>query len=126
MGVTYRSARGRLAASWRHMKAKQPQLEDGAKSMATLLAMIVRNAMENFHSEHLSDAQMRELNPIIRNAIATGLHALAHQADHDAVQRYIDYHLSQVPSYWEPPELLPGYQQVWARSAGDSDRFTRR
>jgi len=35
--------------------------------------MVVRNATEEFHAEHLTDEQMRELNPIIRNAIYTAL-----------------------------------------------------
>lgn len=36
---------------------------------AMYIAMVVRNAMEDFHAKHLSDTQMAELNPIIRNAI---------------------------------------------------------
>lgn len=34
-----------------------------------LVAMSVRNAMEDFHVANLSDEQMAELNPIIRQAI---------------------------------------------------------
>jgi len=32
--------------------------------------------MENFYVAHLTDTQMRELNPIIRNAVYTALHAM--------------------------------------------------
>lgn len=35
------------------------------------MAMVVRNALEDFHVQHLSDDEMRLLNPIIRSAIAT-------------------------------------------------------
>ena len=49
-----------------------------SREMAMFLAMVVRNAMEDFHCQHLTDEQMRELNPIVRNAIYTGLQALRH------------------------------------------------
>lgn len=42
-------------------------------TISKLIAMNVRNEMEDFHVRHLSDEQMRELNPIIRNAIYTTL-----------------------------------------------------
>ncbi len=44
-----------------------------ARNVAKYIAIVVRNAMEDFHSRHLIDAQMRQLNPIIRNAIFTAL-----------------------------------------------------
>lgn len=37
--------------------------------MSFIVAMNIRNAMEDFHSKHLSDEHMKELNPIIRQAI---------------------------------------------------------
>ena len=37
--------------------------------------MVIRNAMEDFHCEHLTDDQMKDLNPIIRDAVCTALHA---------------------------------------------------
>jgi len=42
------------------------QLDDETARDATVIAMAVRNAMEDFHHKHLSDEQMAELNPIIR------------------------------------------------------------
>lgn len=38
-----------------------------------LIAMKIRNAMEGFHVEHLSDNQMADLNPIIRRVISDTL-----------------------------------------------------
>jgi hypothetical protein len=81
--------------------------EDMIKA-AKLLAMIVRNSMEDFHAEHLSDAQMKELNPIIRNAILNGLHALGNQSDM-RVQRFLEFHEMVIPSYWEEPRLTDEY-----------------
>lgn len=51
-------------------------LNDIAKSLildknrlAKAIAYYIRNAIEDFHVEYLSDEQMRQLNPLIRNAI---------------------------------------------------------
>ena len=41
------------------------------RDMAKYVAMVIRNAMEEFHCKYLSDEQMKELNPIIRNAVCT-------------------------------------------------------
>lgn len=79
------------------------------EDIAGVLAIIVRNAMEDFHCKHLSDAQMKELNPIIRNAICTGLHALEFRKESEAARSYVDYHIGHIPNYWERPELLPGF-----------------
>lgn len=37
--------------------------------IAKAIAYYIRNAIEDFHVEYLSDDQMRQLNPLIRNAI---------------------------------------------------------
>lgn len=41
--------------------------------LAKSVAYYVRNGIEDFHKDYLSDDQMRELNPLIRNAIYTFL-----------------------------------------------------
>ena len=89
-----------------------PRLSKEERLTALTLAIIVRNAMENVHAEHISDSVMRQLNPIIRNAIATGLHAIAHSHETHAAA-YLNYHASHIPKYWEEPELLPGYVSGW-------------
>jgi len=61
--------------------------------------------MEDFHSKHLSDKQMKELNPIIRNAIATALYAMEHAEVNPLAKTYILYNCRMIPNYWEPPEL---------------------
>jgi len=52
-----------------------PEPEAGTKEFARYMAIVIRNAMEDFHCEHLSDEQMKRLNPIIRNAVCTAFHA---------------------------------------------------
>ena len=91
------------------MSPSQPRL-DHQHFTTQYIAMVVRNAMEAFHRVHLSDAQMRELNPTIRNAIFTALHALGWEDRSESARRHIEYHLRSIPSYWEPPALLAGYR----------------
>lgn len=68
---------------------------------AKLIAAIVRNKMEDFHCKYLSDAQMAEINPIIRNAVYT---ALIQMREHPIAMRA--YYRMYVPPYWEDCELV--------------------
>jgi hypothetical protein len=77
---------------------------------AKIIAMHVRNEMEDFHCAHLSDAQMKDLNPIIRNAIYATLRQLYFLKKGTNKQRLvavqgIHHLLLMVPEYWEAPEL---------------------
>jgi len=92
-----------------------PVKED--QKLASYVAMVVRNAMEDYHCEHLTDDQMKQLNPIIRNAICTALHAFNCYEQSDAAARYVDFNLHMIPTYWEPPELLDDYVEMWKREA---------
>ncbi len=91
-----------------------------------ILAVAVRNAMEDFHCKHLSDAQMKELNPIIRNAIATALYALEHSSSNPRARNYVRSTARQIPAYWEAPKLLVPFSQggflklvrQWCRDSG--------
>jgi hypothetical protein len=53
----------------------EPEAMEEEKNFALFIAMVIRNAMEDFHHEHLTHEQMEDLNPIIRNAVCTALHA---------------------------------------------------
>ena len=89
------------------------------QQLASYIAMVVRNAMEDFHCQHLTDEQMKQLNPLIRNAVCTALHAFNNYELADAAARFVDYHFRMIPKYWEEPELLEGYTRMWRR---DGDR----
>lgn len=41
--------------------------------IAKAIAVLLRNELEDFHVEYLSDEQMRDFNPLIRNAVFTFL-----------------------------------------------------
>lgn len=48
-------------------------LRDDKNRVAKAISAYVRNKIEDFHANYLSDEQMKELNPLIRNAIYTFL-----------------------------------------------------
>jgi hypothetical protein len=85
---------------------------DGLQAIASYVAIVVRNAMEDFHHLHLSDQQMKELNPIIRNAVYTALYAREAYEKSEKAPRFIRYHLAHIPDYWEAPELLEGFRKM--------------
>jgi hypothetical protein len=69
---------------------------------AKAIAAHIRENIEEFHRKYLSDAQMKELNPLIRNAIYTFLKDEydGRYMDISAVCRY------NLPSYWEDCEYI--------------------
>lgn len=84
------------------------ELQRSMRLQTRVIAMVVRNAMEDFHSEHLSDTQMKELNPIIRNAIYTALYSLHYCFLSERIATFVKYQIEMIPAYWETPELLLG------------------
>ena len=58
------------------MKDLAKKAKVALQTWARVIAMHVRNEMEEFHCQHLSDDQMKELNPIIRKAIYATLRQL--------------------------------------------------
>ena len=75
------------------------------KMTAMYVAMVVRNVLEDFHCRHLSDKQMMELNPLIRDAIYSALYARAHVVDSPSARHFLQYHMDSIPGYWEMPRL---------------------
>jgi hypothetical protein len=73
---------------------------------AMYIAMVVRNAMEDFHAKHLSDTQMAELNPIIRNAIYTALYVIDRRHSDLRAKASMKFTYDMIPSYWELPQLI--------------------
>jgi hypothetical protein len=92
--------------------------------MATMfIARCVRDAMEDFHCEHLTDDQMAKLNPLVREGIIEGLFLLARLGSPDAELRAgaaATMAFKAPPGYWEPPEIpdldetLRGFAQAVA------------
>jgi hypothetical protein len=81
------------------------------QSYAKYIAMVVRNAMEDFHSKHLSDEQMKEFNPIIRNAVYTAIYGFMTAERSAKSKRYVEHMFRMIPSYWEDPVLLVDFSK---------------
>ena len=86
-------------------------LREANQLQAKYIAIVVRNAMEEFHSKYLSDEQMKELNPIIRNAIYTALYTINNHRKSENVKAFIKQQFAMIPAYWEDPELLDGFKE---------------
>lgn len=78
---------------------------EALQGFAMLIAVNVRNGMEQFHVENLSDAQMKQLNPLIRNSIYEALLAIAKSNKNINCARIVDFLFKSIPPYWEMPEL---------------------
>jgi hypothetical protein len=108
---------------------RPPPLSNRTAQIATILAVAVRNAMEDFHCKHLSDAQMEELNPIVRNAIATALYALEHSSMNARARKCVSSTAQRIPTYWEAPKLLVSFSRggflklvrQWCRDSGKTE-----
>ena len=92
---------------------QKPEPAEETRTFAMYIAMVIRNAMEDFHCEHLSDDQMKQLNPIIRNAVCTALHTFQHYEQSPRDKQFMDFQLRMIPSYWESPRLLDEYLKMW-------------
>jgi hypothetical protein len=86
-------------------KALQESNLDLMKDFVKIIAISVRNEMEDFHVEHLSDMQMKELNPLIRTGIYNALFAIANYDKDQFSKDFFKFCATLVPTYWEEPEL---------------------
>ena len=78
------------------------RLKNDINFKAKAIAAYVRYNMEDFHSKHLTNAQMKELNPLIRNAIFT---FLKDEADGDSFDISCMCQFNLAP-YWEDCEYI--------------------
>ncbi len=108
-----------MSSSHDRPTAEIPPLTEAMRAESLVLAMSIRNALEGtLHGGEagelsLTDAQMERLNPLVRDALVTALHARAHQLTSKAARRYLDFQAMLVPDHWEPPELLEDYVELW-------------
>lgn len=94
-------------------KAKRkPRLAKLTKDFAMIIAIFVRNEMEDFHCKHLTDEQMAELNPIIRNGICNALHSYRNYGNDDTCRALINFQSSLIPKYWEEPKLTETFYRM--------------
>jgi hypothetical protein len=78
------------------------KLKNDLDFKAKAISAYVRMNIEDFHCEHLSNAQMKELNPLIRNAIYT---FLVDEYNGDTMDMSFVCNLNLAP-YWENCEYI--------------------
>jgi len=82
------------------------------QQITLLIAMHVRNEMEDFHVDNLSDAQMKQLNQIIRQAIFDVVILTNEEpktrTDKEQATRVMDWLIRMIPDYWELPDKTSG------------------
>jgi len=115
-----------ISPSPRSELALLPTDDDPLKLNALVTALVVRNAREDFHAEHLTDEQMKKLNPIIRDAIYTALYAIHRGEEEPWCRRFFGHHLKMIPPYWEAPELQAGAQKMRERERSEQEARLRR
>jgi hypothetical protein len=98
---------------------------------ARLIALHIRNELEDFHVKHLTDEQMRELNPIIRNAVLDGLVMFLGTAEGEGPlatknAQFMGWLSLMMPEYWEPAELSDEYRAWLSSDRSDTSKQSDR
>lgn len=89
------------------LASQQHLTDEQLEQRAMFLAMCVRNAIEDVHATGaISDLTMAEINPLIRNAIYTGLVAIDEFPMSRESVAFVQFTRALIPAYWEPPKIL--------------------
>lgn len=86
--------------------------QDAIKLQTNVIAHAVRDELEDFHVKYLTDVQMKELNPLIRNAIHNILFAMANVEKHEECAKIVEWHIRAIPPYWETPVLNDHFRKA--------------
>jgi len=92
------------------LKALRDNDLDILKHMSKIIALVIRNEIEDFHVAYLSDGQMKELNPLIRKGVYNAMYALVNQHKDSFSREYIEFFSKSIPDYWEDPVLIPKFK----------------
>jgi hypothetical protein len=90
----------------------QPAISPELQQSAAIVSRIVGNALAELRYDEFSDEHRRRLAPIIRNAIATALHAFEHFERSEKAQQFIAFHC-QPSAGEEQAKLLDYYVEFW-------------
>jgi hypothetical protein len=91
----------------------QPQLSPELQQSAAIMSRIVGNALSELNLDEFSEAQRRRLTPIVRDAIATALHAFEHFEGSEKAQQFVAFHCQHVSGEPEQARLLDYYVEFW-------------
>jgi hypothetical protein len=88
-----------------------PVVEESLQAWTKLIAMPVRNELEDIHCRHISDELMPDINRAIRRGIYLSLRNLfllmeaKHVDDYDRAKAFLWFLLMGIPDYWEDAEM---------------------
>jgi hypothetical protein len=86
--------------------------QDIMKWVSKIIALNIRNRLEDFHVAYLPDSVMPELNREIRGGIYDALVAIVNYDTDEFSRKFINYTDNMIPDYWEDPELQPEFQNA--------------
>ena len=86
----------------RMIESYENKIKNDLNFRAKAIAAYIRSNIEDFHAKHLSDEQMKELNPLIRNAVYT---FLKDDADNNFF-KISGTCACNLASYWEDCEYI--------------------
>lgn len=97
---------------------------DRNQTVAVLLNVEIRAALENLHCERpefLSDPIMKQINIAIRN-VSYGLLQIMDAASngHRAAAEYLVGAAKGIEPFWEAPEVIRDHERVLAKSRDDA------
>jgi hypothetical protein len=98
-------------------KRKKPRInprpEESLQAWTKLIAISVRNEMEDIHAKHIPDELMPDLNRAIRRGIYLALRNIflmmnaRDVVEYDGAKAYLWFLFTTLPDYWEDTELTP-------------------
>lgn len=80
----------------------EEKLRNDNDFLAKTIAAYIRMNIEDFHHSNLTDEQMKELNPLIRNAVYTFLEDWSE----GALAKILSTRILNCPDYWEDCEYV--------------------
>jgi hypothetical protein len=90
-----------------------PTADESLQAWTKVIAISVRNELEDIHSRHISDDLMPDLNRAVRRGIYLALRNLfiltnaKHTDDYVRAKVLLWFHLMSLPDYWEHTEMTP-------------------
>ncbi len=90
-----------------------PLAEESLQAWTKLIAISVRNEMEDIHCRHISDDLMPDLNRAIRRGIYMALRNIflmmnaRNVTEYNRTKAYLWFLFTTLPEYWEDTALTP-------------------
>ena len=88
-----------------------PTVDESLQAWTKVIAISVRNELEDIHSQHISDELMPDLNRSVRRGIYLALRNLFLLTNPKETDDYVRakvllwFHLMMIPDYWEDTEM---------------------